>query len=80
MLAVEGHADANAGIVLHRLSRLVIVIIRSALVCLSLDDETAATSWDKALEDRSKFFGDLLEGTFYRLVFALIENVDQFFD
>jgi hypothetical protein len=52
MLAVERDANSNAGIVLYSLPWLIFVIfVRSALVCFSLNNKTATTSWDKALED-----------------------------
>jgi hypothetical protein len=80
VFAIEGDADANASVVLYCLSWLIVIVVICALVCLSLDDKTATTSWDEALEDGGELLGDLFECTFYRLIFALIKHLDQLFD
>ena len=52
VLAVEGHADANTGVVLHTLARLVVRVffLPSSLVGLALDDKSTTASWNQAFE------------------------------
>jgi hypothetical protein len=74
MLAVEGHADTNTGIVLYTLARLVIRVFffSCALISLALDDQSTTTSWNQSLENRSELLGDLLECSLDCLILSLI--------
>jgi hypothetical protein len=80
MLTVERNANSDAGIILYCLMRLVIIIVVRAAVSLSLDDKTATTCWNEALEDGREFLGHLLEGTLDGFIFALIEDADKLFN
>ena len=56
MLAIEADTDANADIVLHTLSRFLVVGVNiilwsRAAVSLALDDEAATAGGDQLLED-----------------------------
>jgi hypothetical protein len=73
MLAIERYADANTGIVLHTLTRLVVrVFFSDTLIGLALDDQSATASWNQSLEDRSKLLGHLLERSLDSLIFTLV--------
>jgi hypothetical protein len=48
VLAIEGDADANTGVILHALAGLVIRIffLSGALIGLPLNDQATTTSWN----------------------------------
>jgi hypothetical protein len=79
MFAVEGHADANASVVLYTLTGLIVGIffLSNTLVSLALNDQSTTSSWNQTLEDRSKLLGDLFKSPLDGLIFSLIQHLDK---
>ena len=87
MLAVETHTDAHTSVVLNtflvRFTLTVFVfrfLVCSAIILLSLDDQSTLPSRNQLGENLSKGFADLLESPLDRFVFALIKDLDQLSD
>lgn len=81
-LRVEGHFDADAGVVFNTATILVVRVFRvsPALVSFPLDDQASTSSGNQPLEYFREFFRDLLEGPLDCLVFALVEMRNQLLD
>jgi hypothetical protein len=78
VLAVEGDADTNTGVVLNALSGLLLIgIFTGTLISLSLNDETSTASWYKALENGCELLGDLLKGSLNGFILALIQDFNE---
>lgn len=80
-LGVEGHADADARVVLDGAALLLVRVLGvHAAVGAALDDEAAVAGGHELLEDGGELLGDLLEGAFDGLVLALVQMRHELLD
>ena len=83
-LGVEGHTDADAGVVIHAGGLIVRLLGGAALVLapvgLALDDQPAVARGHELLKDSGKLLGHLLERALNGFVLGLVEMLNQLLD
>lgn len=80
-LGVEGNADTDTSVVLNGAALLLVRVLGvHAAVGAALDDEAAVAGGNELLKYGGKLLRDLLERTFYGLIFTLVQVSHELLD